>query len=127
MTDYKSTYVITDIDSLQLLRTKKKMQYKKFVIVHEKLDANKTQKFENDLNRFHASCGCNTGNHFLSTSIVLCAIYFLITGLPDINWKLIAEILSVLVLIAVIGKVAGKILDGKKFNKTVENLYQELI
>ena len=127
MINSESTYIITGIDSLQMLRTKKKNQYKKFVIASEKIDETKARKFENDLNKFHASCGCNTGNYFLSTSIALCAIYFLITGLPDINWKLIAEILSVLAIIATIGKITGKILDGKKFNTTVQNLYQELV
>ena len=127
MINSESTYIITGIDSLQMLRTKKKNQYKKFVIASEKLDEIKSRKFENDLNKFHASCGCSTGNYFLSTSIVLCAIYFLVTGLPGINWKLIAEVLSVLAIIAIIGKITGKMLDGKKFNKTVQNLYQELI
>ena len=122
-----NTYLITGIESFQVLRTNRKKQYKKFVIVSEKLDDTKARNYENDLNKFHASCGCNTGSHFLTTSIVLCTIYFLVTGLPSINWKLIAEILSVLAFMAFVGKITGKILDSKKFNKTVENLYQEFV
>ena len=127
MKNYATTYSITGIESLQTLRTKRRKRYNKFIIAIENIDETKARKFENDLNKFHASCGCNTGNYFLSTSMVLCAIYFLVNGFPAVNWKLIAEILSALAAVALIGKIVGKILDGRKFNKTVEKLYQELL
>jgi len=122
-----SPYLITGIESLQTLRTKRKNHYKKFIIEVENFNETKARKYEIELNKFHASCGCNTGNYFLSTSLVLIAIYFLIIGFPEVNWRLIAEIFSFLFIAALIGKVTGKLLDRKRFNKRVENLYQELL
>lgn len=127
MIEPNSTYLITGVESLHMLRTKRKKRYKRFVITSDRIDKTTAQKFENNLNRFHSSCGCNTGNHFLSTAIVLGALYFLVNGFPDINWILIAKIISGLALIALIGKITGRIMDAIKFDRTVEDLYKHLV
>jgi len=120
-------YKITDRESLNILLTKRKKRYRKFIIEVENMDQTKAKNFENDLNKFHASCGCTTGNYFLSTTLVLCAVYIYITGQTIFNWKIIMKGVIIFLIVAFIGKLAGKLMDGYKFKKTVKNIYQELV
>ena len=120
-------YKITGKESLKILLTKKKNRYQKFIMDVDSMDETKAKNFENDLNKFHASCGCATGKYFLSTSIVLFATYIFITELPINNWKIIMQGVTVFLIVGFIGKLAGKRMDGNNFKKTVEKLSHELI
>lgn len=86
----------------------------------------KAKKFENDLNKFHGSCGCETGKYFLSTSIVLCAAFISYIKLPLNDWEIIAKGIALFLIVAFIGKFIGKWMDRLKFNKTIEKLSYEL-
>jgi len=119
-------YRITGRESLDMLLKKKERRYGRFVIEVENMDENKARQFENDLNKFYASCGCSTGNYFLITTLVLCAAYLYITGRAISNWTIIIQGCFILFIAAVLGKFIGKLLDGFKFKKTVEKLSHEL-
>ena len=120
-------YKITSRESLNILLTRRKNRYQKFIIDVDNMDETKAKNFENDLNKFHASCGCATGKYFLSTSIVLFATYIFITELPINNWKIIMQGVTVFLIVAFIGKMVGKLKDSYKFKKTIEKLSHELI
>ncbi len=122
-----ATYKITDRESLNMLLTKRKNRYRKFKLDVDNMDETKAKNFENDLNKFHASCGCATGKYFLITTIVLCAVYIFITKLPINNWKIIMQVGTVFLIVAFIGKLTGKLTDARKFKKTIKNIYQELV
>ncbi len=121
-------YKITDIESLNnLLKGKGKGKgYGKFTVDIKYLEDNKARKFETDLNKYYASCGCNTGNYFLIATLVLCIGYIYATGESINNWKIILYGFFVLSIAAVFGKFIGKIIDNFKFKKTVKNLSIEL-
>lgn len=120
------SYTITSSDSLKILLTKKKNRYRKFIVDVKNMDESRAKNFENDLNKFHTSCGCATGQYFLSTSLVLCALYICITKLPVINWRIITAGVTAFLIVAFTGKITGKLIDGYKFKKTVEKLSYEL-
>lgn len=120
------TYKITDRKSLKELLKKKGRQNRRFSIEVEHLDENTKRKFENDLNKFHSSCGCITGNYFLVIALVLFAAYFYFTGQAINNWKVIIQGFFALSIAALLGKFIGKLIDGFKFKKTVEKLSYEL-
>lgn len=119
-------YNITDIDSLNKLLKKNGKRYGKFTIDIENMDDIKARKFETDLNKYYASCGCNTGNYFLIATLVLCVAYFYTTGQTINDWKIIVYGFFVLSIAAVLGKFIGKVMDNFKFKKTVKNLSLEL-
>ena len=119
-------YRITGRESLNILLTKRKNRYQKFIMDVANMDEIKAKNFENDLNKFHASCGCTTGQNFLRTSLVLCVAYILIKELPINNWEIIMQVGAIFLIVSFIGKLAGKLMDGYKFKKTVEKLSHEL-
>ena len=119
-------YRITSIESLNALLKKRGERYGRFVIEVKNLDQDKARKFENDLNKFYASCGCVTGDYFLIATLVLGATYLFATGQALNNWKVIIQGFFVLLIAAVLGKFIGKLIDGFRFRKTVEKLYREL-
>ena len=119
-------YKITGRESLNILRYKKEKRYGRFIIEVADMDENKARKFENDLNKFHASCGCSTGNYFLIATLILFAAYLYFTGQTINNWKIIIQGFFILLIAAVLGKFIGKLMDGFKFKKTVEKLSNEL-
>lgn len=119
-------YIITGKESLSLLRTKKEMRYARFIIDVENMDEDKARKFENDLTKFHASCGCTTGNYFLITALILGPAYLYITGQAVNNWKMVIQGFFILLIAAILGKFIGKLMFGFKFKKTVEKLSREL-
>lgn len=119
-------YRITGRESLDPLLKKKEKRYGRFIIDIENMDDTKARKFENDLNKYHASCGCNTGNYFLIIALVLCISYIAITNQPVNNWKSIIQGFLILLIAALLGKFIGTLLDDFKFKKTIKKLYQEL-
>jgi hypothetical protein len=119
-------YTITDRKSLDFLLTKRRKRYRKFVVAIESLEDPKAKYFEDNLNKYHASCGCTTGNHFLSTAIVLSAIVIFIMKVPVLNWKMIIPIILLYLVVGITGKITGKVMDAYKFRKTVESLFREL-
>ncbi len=120
------TYKITGRESLNVLLKKRGGQYGRFSIEIENMDENTKRKFENDLNKFNASCGCSTGNYFLVTTLILYAAYLYFTGQSIYNWQIIIQGFFVLLTSAILGKFIGKLMDGFKFKKTVEKLDYEL-
>jgi len=120
------TYRITDRESLSILLMKKGVRYGRFVVDIENMDDDKAKKFENNLNKFHASCGCNMGQYFLIATLVLYAAYLFMTGQPVNNWRIIIQGFMILLAATVLGKFLGKLMDGYQFKKTINNLYQEL-
>ncbi len=120
-------YKIIDMESLNLLLKKKHQHYGRFIIEIENLDENKARKFENDLNKFHSSCGCTTGNYFLMVTLITCAAYIFITGEAINNWKIILQGFSILLIAAVLGKFTGKLMDGFKYKKTLQELSYEIL
>ena len=121
-----ANYTITGIESLNALLKRRKGRHGRLIIEVKSLDQNKARKFENDLNKFYASCGCVTGDYFLIATLVLGATYLFITGQALDNWKIIIQGFFVLLIAAVLGKFIGKLIDGFKFRKTVEKLCREL-
>lgn len=122
----KGLYKITNRESLILLLTKRRKRFRKFVVDIETLQESKSKRFENDLNKYHGSCGCTTGNYFLSIAIVLSAIVIYIWRMPILNWKIITPVILIYVLVGIAGKLTGKLVDAHKFKKTVKDLFQEL-
>ena len=120
-------YTISGKESLNLLRTKKEKRYARFIIEVENIDENIARKFENDLTKFHASCGCTTGNYFLITTLILGAAYLYLTGQTVNNWKMIIQGFFILLSAAILGKFIGKLMYGFKFKKTVEKLGRQLL
>ncbi len=120
-------YRITGRESLSMLRIKKGERYGRFILNIEDMNDVKAQKFENNLNKFYASCGCNTGQYFLVTALVLYAAYLFTTGQPIHNWKIIIQGFIILLAASVLGKCIGKLMDGYRFKKTVNSLYRELV
>lgn len=121
------TYRITGRESLNVLMMKKGERYGRFILDIEGMDDAKAKKFENDLNTFYASCGCDTGNYFLIATFVSYAAYLFITEQPIHTWKIIIQGFVLLSVAAVLGKYIGKLMDGYRFKKTISNLYQELV
>ncbi len=119
-------YRITDKGSLKALLKKKHKRYGKFTVDIEYMEDSKARKFETDLNKYYASCGCNTGNYFLMAALVLFVVHFYITGQTIYNWKIIVQGFIILSIAAVLGKFIGKVLDNFKFKKTVNKLSHEL-
>lgn len=120
-------YKITDSESLNILLRTRERAYGRFIVEVENMDENTKRKFENDLNKFHASCGCSTGNYFLITTLILFTAYHIFTGQSINNWKMILQGFFVIAIAAVVGKFIGKLMDGFKFKKTIEKLSYELL
>ena len=116
------TFKITGKDSLNILLRKRVGTFRRISIEIENIDEPTKQKFENDLNKFHASCGCSTGNYFLITTIILITIYLLFTGQTIINLKTIIQCFCALIFTAIFGKFTGKLLDRYKFKKAIQKL-----
>lgn len=125
-TNDHSEYIITGKDSLNILFTKRRKRYRKFNVQVKGMDDIKAKNFENDLNKFHASCGCTTGNYFLSTTIILSFVYITFTKQTLFNWKIVIQVFFIYLFAAFIGKLIGKLMDSYKFKKTIVNLYHEL-
>ncbi|MCZ6593714.1 MAG: hypothetical protein O6943_02240 [Bacteroidetes bacterium] len=122
----KINYNIIDKGSMETLLKKKHKRYGKFTVDIEHMEDSKARKFETDLNKYYASCGCNTGNYFLVAALVLFVVHFYITGQTIYNWKIIVQGFIILSIAAVLGKFLGKIIDNFKFKKTIKNLSLEL-
>ena len=120
------TYKIIDRESLNVLLRNRVKQYGRFSIEVENMDENTKRKFENDLNKFHASCGCSTGNYFLITTLIIFTAYLYFTGQTINNWKVMIQGFFVLLIAALLGKFIGKLIDGFKFKKTIGKLSYEL-
>lgn len=99
----------------------------RFTLDIESMDDAKAKKFENDLNKFNGSCGCDTGKYFLIAAFIAYAAYLFITGQPINNWKTIIQGFVILSIAAVLGKFIGKLMRGYQFKKTLNNLYRELV
>ena len=119
-------YRITGRESLNILLKKKGRQYGRLIIEVESMDQNKARKFEDDLNKVYASCGCITGDYFLIATLILGATYLSITGQTIDNWRIIIQGFFILLIAAVLGKFIGKLIDSFRFRKTVEKLCHEL-
>lgn len=122
----RTEYKITGKQSLELLMKGIKVNVNRFVVEADSLNELQRRKFENELNKYYSSCGCTTGNYFLVTSLILCLIYVLASGVDISNWKIIIEGFLILFAASVIGKFAGKFADRLKFRKTVVRLNGEL-
>ena len=121
------SYRITGRESLSMLRTKKGERYGKFILDIQNMDDVKAKKFENDLNKFYASCGCDTGQYFLVATLVLYAAYLFVAGQPINNWGIIIQGFIILSAASVLGTCFGKLMDGYRFKRTINTLYQELV
>lgn len=125
-TNDDTEYIITGKDSLNTLFTKRTKRYRKFKMEVKGMDDIKAKNVENNLNKYHASCGCTTGNYFLSTTIILSLVYIIFINKTLFNWKIFIQVFFIYLIAAFIGKFFGKLMDNYKFKKTIENLYHEL-
>lgn len=122
-TDYR----ITDAASLKLLFTRRKMRYRRFIVDLKEIDTTKAKQYEIDLNKFHNSCGCGTGKHFIASMILVVVFALVFYDFPIMNRQVLILFFAGLIVIGFIGKVTGKLMAAHQFKKTVNNLYEDLL
>lgn len=120
--DYENDYLtITSVDDLHFLLTAKVIfqRNRGIKLSLKELEGERAMMWQNKINRYYKSCGCNEGKFFVFLSLV--AFLFVQNNL-DWSWKTAGIGFLYCLAGAFVGKIVGKISAYVSFRRTVKKL-----
>lgn len=113
-------YLITNIDSLEKLKSDKNIKNSIRKIKLNLLDNNATQLYERKINKYYFACGCQEGAFLVYLTLFGSLLICWVSGINILtNWW---KIVIVLAISALTGKLSGLLLSRYKLKKIFRTL-----